>query len=54
MVTVGAGTPAARPVTTVLDLVTGLLIRTVDALDRVTTRTYDAGDGSSRSPRPPA
>lgn len=52
VVTVGADTPAARPVTTVLDLVSGQPIRTVDALNRITTRTYDAG-GRIRTVTPP-
>jgi RHS repeat-associated protein len=40
--TIGAGTPAATTVTTVVDLVTGSPVRVIDGLGRATTTTYDA------------
>jgi RHS repeat-associated protein len=40
--TTGAGTPVAASTTTVLDLVTGRPVRTIDPLGRITSYTYDA------------
>ena len=42
--TLAAGTAAAMTSTTVVDLVSGMPVKTTDALNRVTTKTYDAAN----------
>ncbi len=51
-ITTGVGTPAAASTTTVLDLVTGEQVRSIDGVGRVTSYAYDASGRRTRTTTP--